>query len=445
MSSNRAPSRRSLSLQLTLWFGLSSVLVTAVVIGVIYWTLAAFLGDEIDCALREEAAQFHPRRDELLAKLDREWLADAALRIVGPDGGVRFDAGTLTAAQYPTDGFADLATADGKDYRAYAVTMDGWLYQVALDRTQERAVVAQLRRRILFATVPTLVVSLIVAWLLTRRGLRPMHRITDAVAAVTADHLDRRIATERLPSELATMADTLNGMLARMQDSFRRLDQFSADIAHELRTPVHNLRVVAEVAIARERSGDEYRQALAAAIEEADRLTRLIDRLLLLARVSDPKAEVALEPVDISAELRALAEFFEPAASQASVRLVTDVAGALPGRVDRPLFQRAVSNLLTNALAHTPPDGRIDLTASRVDSDWFVRVQDTGCGIPAADLPRLFDRFHRSERAKAIGRGVGIGLAIVKRVVELHGGAIDVASRVGVGTTVTLRLPARDA
>jgi two-component system heavy metal sensor histidine kinase CusS len=208
-----------------------------------------------------------------------------------------------------------------------------------------------------------------------------------------------------------------------------------------LRTPVNALRGEVEVALGRPRSGDEYRNVLGSCLEECGRLGRLIDSLLFLARAENPKTVLATEPVDVGRELVVVREFFEPAAAESGVALATEVEPDLVVPADRTLFQRAIGNLVTNALAHTPVGGTVTLRAARVAGAVRVEVVDTGEGIAHEHLPYLFDRFYRADPARSGGARVGLGLAIVKGVAELHGGAATVASAPGRGTTVTLTFP----
>jgi two-component system heavy metal sensor histidine kinase CusS len=237
------------------------------------------------------------------------------------------------------------------------------------------------------------------------------------------------------------VADAFNGVMDRLQDAFSRLDQFAADVAHELRTPVHNLRGGIEVALGQERTPDDYRRALVAALNEADRLGRLVDRLLFLAQAEDPRREVRREATDVAEELNDIREFFAPVATETglTVRVVAAERPTFP--LDRALFQRAVSNLVGNALAHTPAGGEVQLSAEADGAGLRVTVADTGTGILPEDLPHLFDRFFRSRAARASGRGVGLGLAIVRRVAELHGGNVTVESEPGRGTIVRVNFP----
>ncbi len=221
--------------------------------------------------------------------------------------------------------------------------------------------------------------------------------------------------------------------------------RFSADIAHELRTPVNNLRGEAEVALGKPRSPEEYRDTLGSCLEECGRLAGLIDSLLFLARAENPKTQVEKEHVNVTRELAAVRDFYEPAADDAGVKLDVLARDGVFAELNRPLFQRAVGNLVLNALAHTRPGGTISLSATVTEGEGIVGVDvaDDGCGIDAVHLPYLLDRFYRVDAARtSTAGGVGLGLAIVNVIVELHGGSVVIASQVGHGTRVTLRFPA---
>jgi two-component system heavy metal sensor histidine kinase CusS len=177
-------------------------------------------------------------------------------------------------------------------------------------------------------------------------------------------------------------------------------------------------------------------------LEECGRLTRLIDRLLFLARAENPETQINREPCDVGQELATVCAFYEVTAAEAGVRLGVVKAAKVQADLDRPLFQRAVGNLVANALAHTPAGGTITLTVADDATSIRVEVSDTGCGIPAVHLARLFDRFYRADYARSAKNGnVGLGLAIVRSIIELHGGRVEIASEVGQGTHATLIFP----
>jgi two-component system heavy metal sensor histidine kinase CusS len=260
---------------------------------------------------------------------------------------------------------------------------------------------------------------------------------------ISSTNLRERILPEGYPFELASLADTFNKMLDRLEESFERISRFSADIAHDLRTPVNNIRGEAEVALARARNIGEYRDVLESCLEEAVRLSDLIGDLLFLARAESPLTHLNRERLDVAQLLGGMREYYEAAAAEGGVSLI-NAAGSEPviAELDRTLVQRAVGNLVSNAVAHTPPGGSVVLASHAEDDIVTIDVTDTGAGIPPAALPKVFDRFFRVDpsRSQASG-GTGLGLAIVQGIMLLHGGKVEISSALGQGTRVTLRLP----
>jgi two-component system heavy metal sensor histidine kinase CusS len=211
-----------------------------------------------------------------------------------------------------------------------------------------------------------------------------------------------------------------------------------------LRTPIQNLRGEIEVALGKARTPEEYREVLGSALEECGRLARMIDSLLFLARAENPKTQLHRDRIDVAGELRALRDFYEGSAAEKNARLELHASAELSAELDRALIQRAVGNLIENALAHTPSGGCVTLSAREQNNELIIEVADTGPGITAEHLPYLFDRFYRADRSRTQSTGgVGLGLAIVKGIAELHGGAAEVESTPGKGTTMRLRLPIR--
>jgi two-component system heavy metal sensor histidine kinase CusS len=254
--------------------------------------------------------------------------------------------------------------------------------------------------------------------------------------------LDARIQHAGYPVELAALAKTFNAMLDRLEDSFRRLSQFSADIAHELRTPINNIRGEAEVVLSRARSVEEYREALTSCLEESVRLSNLITNLLFLARAESPGICLKREPVRIVKELAAVRDYYEAAAAEAFVTLSLASTDEVVLALDRALIQQAVGNLVANSIAHTPRGGTITLAAGAEDERVRIEVSDTGVGIPSEDLPRVFDRFYRVDPGRSPqSGGMGLGLAIVKSIATIHGGQMEIASEVGRGTRIAIVLP----
>lgn len=314
--------------------------------------------------------------------------------------------------------------------------------QIAIDTTTGNALLTDYGNKLLLVLGLGLIFAAVAGVWVARRGMQPLVEITQAAQQVTASQLHERIAAKPWPAELAELAAAFDAMLDRLEDSFTRLSQFSADLAHALRTPIHNLRGEAEVALARARGPEEYQHVLASSLEECDRLARMIDGLLFLARADDPKTALKRVRFDARQEMQAVHEFYEALATEQEVEVSCDGQAWLTG--DPMLFRRAVSNLLGNALRHTPARGSVRLAVASLPNQRVeLTVRDTGCGIAPEHLPKIFDRFYRAgDRTSPVPGGTGLGLAIVRSIMRLHGGTASVASTPGQGTTVTLTFPA---
>lgn len=271
----------------------------------------------------------------------------------------------------------------------------------------------------------------VLGWVAARRGLSPLKDMRMKAADITAHRLDQRLSVTAIPVELAEVAETLNSMLERLQTSFRRLSDFSSDIAHELRTPVGNLLTQTQVTLSRPRDSEEYRDVLASNAEELERLSRTVADMLFLAKAENHLLIPHQEAVQLAEETRSLLEFYEVVMEEKNVQARCIGNAAIVG--DRLMLRRAIGNLLSNAIRHTPPGGSISVDIHDGEQDAFLSVANTGQAIAAEHLPRIFDRFYRIDASRQhSGDGAGLGLPIVKSIVEAHGGRISVRSDNGV-------------
>ncbi|MGA2369918.1 MAG: heavy metal sensor histidine kinase [Candidatus Korobacteraceae bacterium] len=319
--------------------------------------------------------------------------------------------------------------------------------EIAIDVSQQEALLARYRRWFFAILLGAFVIFPLIGYQVARHGIRPVEEIATTARHISSTNLRERILPEGYPFELASLADTFNKMLDRLEESFEQISRFSADIAHDLRTPVNNIRGEAEVALARPRTGDEYRDVLVSCLEEAVRLSALISDLLFLAHAESPLPHLHRERVNVAELLDGVREYYEASAEDGGISLTTVVAGEpVFAELDRTLLQRAVGNLVSNAVAHTQSGGSVVLgTAVGTGADGStvrIEVSDTGEGIPPEALPKVFDRFYRvdASRSQASG-GTGLGLSIVQSIMLLHGGNVEIASQVGQGTRVTLQIP----
>ncbi|WP_206170825.1 heavy metal sensor histidine kinase [Phragmitibacter flavus] len=318
------------------------------------------------------------------------------------------------------------------------------VYLVALDITHVDNWLEKFRVQLFFVVVTGTVISGLLAWFLTRTGLRPLQEITAGMQRVGAKGLDERLSRNRWPHELAAMAGEFDLMLERLHEAFQRLSQFSADAAHEFRTPLNNLMVSTSFLLSRDHDKEEYRQALVANFAEFERMKRLVDSLLFLARADNAEAVIKKTVVDARVLAGGVVDFFSALAEEHGVMLVSDGSGEL--LADETLLRMALANLVSNALRHTPRGGRVSVLIDGRLDDCKITVTDSGIGIDEVHLPRLFDRFYRVDAARssvAADAGVGLGLALVKTVASLHGGSVEVWSKQGLGTSMTLLLPRR--
>ncbi|HXA09210.1 MAG TPA: heavy metal sensor histidine kinase [Chthoniobacterales bacterium] len=276
-----------------------------------------------------------------------------------------------------------------------------------------------------------------VALLVTRRGLRPLKQLAESVERIGATHLDERVLVERWPDELQPLALGFNKMLGRLEDSFTRLSHFSADLAHELRTPIAILRGEAEGVLTKPRTPEQYREVIESGLEELQRLSGMIDNLLFLAR-AETIGPLNRSYIDGRAAIEKIREFYEAVSQDQGVEIVCRGEGKV--YAEPVLFRRALINLITNALRFTPSGGSVTVSLVHQKGESNVSVADTGCGIPSEHVPNLFDRFFRGDASRS-AQGTGLGLSIVKSIMQIHNGDVSVQSDLGKGTIVTLRFP----
>jgi two-component system heavy metal sensor histidine kinase CusS len=315
------------------------------------------------------------------------------------------------------------------------------LVQVAQDRSDDKVFLESFGTLLAAVLLGGILCSAAIAFWAAKRALRPLEEMATATERVQASQLHQRLGRGRWPSELTSLAAGFDQMLARLEESFDRLSRFSADLAHELRTPIQNLRGEAEVALTRTRTASEYREVVELSIEEYQRLSRMIDSLLFLARSENAETRLNRVKFKMGPEVDEILDFYDAAAREREVGLTRKGDGEL--YADPMLFRRVISNLVSNALQHAPTTGQIQvLVVTEPGQPVQIAVHDNGCGIGPEHLPRIFDRFYRVDAARSSGSAnSGLGLAIVKSIMELHGGSARAESELGVGTKVTLTFP----
>jgi heavy metal sensor kinase len=296
---------------------------------------------------------------------------------------------------------------------------------------------------VLVASIPLVLgVASAGGYWISRRALAPVDAITLAAQSISEHNLSRRLASPDTGDELQRLTVTFNQMIERLEAAFTRITQFTADASHELRTPVAVVRTTAELSLRRQRDDPQYRDALVQILDEAKRMTAVIDSLMTLARVDSGVDAPRTEAGDVAALVRQACARSEPLARAKPVHLELGVDGPAMVKADAAMLERLFLSLIDNAIKYTPAGGRVSVGTRRDESWVVVTVRDTGIGIAAEDLPFVFDRFYRADKARSReAGGAGLGLSIARWIVEAHGGSISVESTVGQGSVFEVRLP----
>jgi len=383
---------------------------------------------------------------KLADELSRQ--ADLYLRITGSDGQRWYDSSAhLPETLALTPGLSTLK-GDRTDYRVlnaplYPDKPDSPQLTLLLDITHHQHFLQRMQHLIwLTVGLSALATALLGAWA-ARSGLRPLRRMSAVARGVSAQSLNARLPEENMPPELAEMAHHFNAMLGRLDDSFQRLSAFSADIAHELRTPLSNLLTHTQVTLTRPRPIEDYREALHSNLEELQWMAQLVNDMLYLAKADHGLLMPSREPLNLADEVDVLLEFFAPLADDSHVTVSREGTARMVG--DRSMLRRALSNLLDNALRFTAVDGEVRVRITDQPQGLSLTIENTGDEVSEALLPRLFDRFYRADPARQEGSSehAGLGLAITRSIIRAHGGQIWCESEKGL-TRFVIELPRGD-
>jgi two-component system heavy metal sensor histidine kinase CusS len=271
----------------------------------------------------------------------------------------------------------------------------------------------------------------------------PVRNITATAQRIQSSTLHERINDRQLPPELQILGRTMNEMLDRLSQSFEQLTRFSADIAHELRTPINNIQGEVEVALGLERNPEEYREVMVSVLEETSRLSKIIEGLLFLTKMEHSTLEQKRDAVRVREEVDNILNYYEASATEEGITIENNISYEILLTVEKTLFQRALTNLLSNAINYSSKGCKIILSSEVVESFIKISVCDNGMGISDAELPHVFKQFYRvdpSRKTTKLG-GFGLGLAIVKSIMSLHKGKISIESESSIGTKVHLYFP----
>lgn len=303
--------------------------------------------------------------------------------------------------------------------------------RIALDTAHHAHFLQGLRQTLAVYLLGAILVSGLLGWWAARRGLAPLRVMKERAMTVTAQKLDQRMPVDAVPAEFADLAQSLNTMLERLQADFARLQEFSSDLAHELRTPINNLLTQTQVSLAQKRDASAYQDILASNAEEFQRLARMVSDMLFLAKTEHGIELPNREAISLDQETQALFEFYDAVADEKCIRLSLTGHAVVMG--DRLMVRRAIGNLLSNALRHSPADAEVAVAIEQQGANTTLCLTNTGVTISPEVLPRLFDRFFRVDKSRSHPEsdGAGLGLSITQAIMAAHGGAVTARSSHG--------------
>jgi two-component system heavy metal sensor histidine kinase CusS len=378
---------------------------------------------------------------------DLEGDAGVRVRVLDPQGRMLLE-GPGMSKLAPTSlmpaapsGLVRIEGPGDTDLLVESVTCRGGVVQAAKDLAHRQRLLVRYREFLALNAGLVALLAALAGWFIARRGLAPLERLARAVAEIRPETLTSRLAATDAPRELQTLTATLNGALGRLEEAFARLGTLNGDMAHELRTPLHALRLDLE-SLAGTVQDPALGDRLGAATESVDHMGALVEQMLFLARAEDPATVLDRRDLDLDQALAEAARPFESLMEEQGLRLRVQADPASRIQADPTLLRRAIHNLLANAVRHTPRGGEVSLTGFAQEGTTEIQVRDTGEGIPPGQIPQLGQRFARPDasRSRATG-GTGLGLAIVQSILRLHGGELSIESVLGQGTTVRMTFP----
>jgi len=458
--------RRSVRVRLTLWYVLLLAVILAAFSSGVYMMLRHHLYNSLDGSIDNYSSALF---DTIQYTEDQPTLPDSVswgdphegehfARVFDTSGSLTFDDSAL-AGDVPVDTQAINNALAGKSetrhveadddpmrVRTWPITRDGevtGVLEVGLSSDDVYDTLESLLLIMVIAYVVTLILASLGGIFLAGRALSPINKLTQMARRISAEDLGQRLNLQLADDEVGRLASTFNEMITRLDNSFRRQKQFTADASHEIRTPLTVMKGQIDVALQREREPEAYRQVLQAVNEHVDRLIRLTGGLLTLTRADAGQIPLKFESFKLADAVTGAVEQVTLMAAQRDVQLHIVPGPAVNLRADEDLFLQLLLNLLDNAIKHTPSGGQVTVGWHLDGQQVELRVRDTGTGIPEEHLPHVFDRFYRVDKARGRAEGgAGLGLAISRWIVEAHGGSISVESIEGEGSTFTVRLPA---
>jgi heavy metal sensor kinase len=454
---------------MTLWYMLTFLISSLVICTFLYWGLRYRLLKEIDQFLLDETTEMEkvlsqePKETNFLMRFEDEVMARKYypffFQILDPEGNPLYVSREFHEIGYELQDRVlinarnrkgTLETVDSHRGRtafrmiSTPVQRDGRLIEIIQLGTGLHYVkrnLSHFKDNILTALPIILILGTMGGWILARRSLSPIGYIAAKTQSITSQNLGERLSPRGTDDEMDDLIRTINGMISRLESSFKRMAEFTADASHELKTPICAMRGEAEVLLLKERKIEEYQEGLANFIEQFDHLNQMINDLTLLSKVDSTEVALKMNPLRLDLLVKNLCNFFQILAEQKNIALETGPLEEVTVMGDKVRLQQLFTNLIDNAIKYTS-HGAIRVTVEKHEGAVAVKVSDTGMGIPEEEREKIFKRFYRMDksRSKETG-GVGLGLSIAEWIARAHKGRIEVDSEVNQGSTFTIYLP----
>ncbi len=304
---------------------------------------------------------------------------------------------------------------------------------------------SRFKRNILAAFPILLILGSLGGWILARRSLAPIGYIASKAQSITSQNLNERLTPRGTDDEMDDLIKTINGMIERLESSFKRMAEFTADASHELKTPICAMRGEAEVLLSKERKNEEYQEALVHLIEQFDRMNQMLNDLILLSKSDSSQIQLRVSPLRLDFLISSLTSLFNVLAEQKKIDFVVGPLEEVVVKGDEGRLQQLFANLIDNAIKYTQK-GSIQITLEKEEETAIIRVTDTGIGIPKEEQEKIFKRFYRVDKSRSRETGgVGLGLSIAEWIAQIHRGRIEVESELNQGSTFTVYLPLKNS